>query len=211
MRLIDELGAEHLLVDQVAGSLIRFAEEARGGGTTMDDVADFIRFFRIFVTGYHHQREEQTLFPALVERAEVPADRGPLAVIEAEHQVAAELVDQLGAAADGEKAAEIARCLAHHLWEHVDKEESVLLPESGDRLRRNGVTRLVGRAPTAEEESARRLGEWLTERYAPLDDPEAVRGDGCVACSAFGNTCGGIESEWWNTWERQHYRSLDEG
>jgi hemerythrin-like domain-containing protein len=211
MRLIDELKAEHLLIDQVAGSLIRFAEIARGGGTAVDDVADFISFFTVFVTGYHHEREEQTLFPALIERAEVPADRGPLAVIEAEHRVAAELVDQLAGATEGEKAAEVARRLAHHLWEHVDKEESVLLPESADRLRRNGVTRLVGRPPTTEEEGARRLGARLTERFPPLDDPEIVRGAGCIACSAFGDTCGGIETEWWNTWERQHYRSLDEG
>ncbi len=43
-----------------------------------EDVADFVRFFRVFVAGYHHEREEKMLFPALVETAEVPADRGPL-------------------------------------------------------------------------------------------------------------------------------------
>jgi hemerythrin-like domain-containing protein len=211
MQLIDELRAEHLLVDQVAGSLIRFAGFTRGGGTSMEDVADFIRFLRVFVAGYHHQREEQTLFPVLVDRAEVPADRGPLPVIAAEHRVAAELVDRLEGATDREKAAEVARRLAHHLWEHVDKENSVLLPESVDRLRRNGVTRLVGRVPTTAEEGARRIGEQLIDRFPPLDDPEIVRGAGCIACSAFGDICGGIETEWWNTWERQHYRSLDEG
>ena len=65
--------------------------------------------------------------------------------------------------------------------------------------------------PTAEEEAARDLGERLTERFPPLDDPEIVRGDGCIACSAFGETCGGIETEWWNTWEHEYHRSLDEG
>jgi hemerythrin-like domain-containing protein len=212
MRLIDELRAEHLLVDRVAGSLIRFAGQAAVGDTSAEDVADFVHFFRVFVSGYHHEREEKVLVAALVERAEVPGDRGPIPVIEADHRVAAELVDELDiASASGGNAADVARRLAHHLWEHVDKEESVLLPESLDRLRRNGVTRLDGREPSAEEESARELGERLTERFPPLEDPEFVRGDGCIACSAFGNTCGGIETEWWNTWERQHYRSLDEG
>jgi hemerythrin-like domain-containing protein len=212
MRLFDQLKAEHLLVDRVAGSLIHFAGLAARAETSAQDVTDFVDFFRIFVAGYHHEREEKILFPALVERAEVAADRGPLPSIEADHRAAAALVDELeGSGGDQGKAADVARRLAHHLWEHVDKEESVLLPESAERLRRNGVTRLEGREPTAEEDAARGLGEQLTERFPPLDDPEIVRGDGCIACSAFGETCGGIESEWWSTWEREYHRSLDEG
>jgi hemerythrin-like domain-containing protein len=212
MRLFEEFEAEHLLVDRVAGSLIRFAELAARGEFSEEDVADFLSFFRVFVAGYHHEREEQTLFPILVERAEVPADRGPLPSIEADHRAAAVLVDEFEKAGGSqERLARAARRLAHHVWEHVDKEESVLLPESLDRLRRNGVTRLEGRKPTAEEEAARALGGRLSVRFPPLDDPEVVRGDGCIACSAFGETCGGIETEWWNDWEREYHRSLDEG
>ena len=212
MQLLDEFKAEHLLVDRVAGSLIRFAELTARGESSAEDVADFVHFFRVFVAGYHHEREEETLFPALVEGAEVPADRGPLPSIKADHHRAAALVDEFEEAGGSqEKAADVARRLAHHLWEHVDKEDSVLLPESSERLRRNGATRLEGRPPTAEEEAARGLGEQLTGRFPPLDDPEVVRGDGCVACSAFGETCGGIETEWWNTWEHEYHRSLDEG
>lgn len=212
MRLFDEFRDEHLLVDRVAGSLIQLARLAARGETSAEDVSDFVHFFTVFVAGFHHQREEETLFPALVERAEVPADRGPLPSIEADHRTAASLVDELeGAGGDREKAADVARRLAHHLWEHVDKENSVLLPEAAERLRRNGVTRLEGREPTAAEDAARGLGAQLTERFPPLDDPEIVRGDGCIACSAFGETCGGIETEWWSTWEREYHRSLDEG
>jgi hemerythrin-like domain-containing protein len=211
MRLFEELRAEHLLVDRVAGSLIRFAEQIPRASTWAEEVADFVHFFRGFVTGYHHEREEGALFPALVEKAEVPADRGPLPAIAADHRAAGELVDELEEAESGENVAAVARRLAHHLWEHVDKEESVLLPESVDRLRRNGVTRLDGREQTAEEENARRIGEQLTERFPPLDDPAIVRGDGCIACSAFGDTCGGVETEWWTTWEREYHRTLDEG
>ena len=212
MRLIDELRAEHLLIDRVAGSLIHFAERISPGKPPAQDIADMVLFFRVYVAGYHHQQEEKILFSTLVKRAEVPADRGPLRVIEEEHRTAARLVDELERSATvGHHAADVARRLAHHLWEHIDKEDSVLLPESADRLRRNGVTRLDGRRPTREEEGARQVGELLVDRFPPREDPEIVRGDGCVACSAFGATCGGIETEWWNTWERQHYRSLDEG
>ena len=212
MRLFEEFRVEHLLVDRVAGSLIQFAERAAGGEVSEKDIADFASFFRIFVAGYHNEREEQVLFPALVERAEVPADRGPLPAIAADHREALILVEKFAEAGHNpEKVAGAARRLAHHVWEHVDKEDSVLFPESSERLRRNGVTRLEGREPTAEEEAARGLGERLTERFPPLDDPEIVRGDGCIACSAFGETCGGIETEWWNTWEHEYHRSLDEG
>jgi hemerythrin-like domain-containing protein len=212
MRLLDELTEEHRLVDRACGSLIRFAERALRSATTSQDVADFVRFLRVYVGGYHHEREEQVLFPTLVERAEVPADRGPLPVMLADHRASAAIVDELEAeAADPVAAAGVARRLAHHLWEHADKEDSVLFPESEQRLIRGGVVELEGRPPTIEEEAARELGENLTQRFPPLDDPNAIRGDGCVACSAFTVTCGGIEKEWWNDWEAEYHRTLDEG
>lgn len=212
MRLLDEFAEEHQLVDRASGSLVRFAEQALRSSTTPQDVVDFVRFLRVYVGGYHHEREEQVLFPALVDRAEVPADRGPLPVMLADHRESSNLVDQLeAAAADPVAAAGVARRLAHHLWEHADKEDSVLLPESRQRLIRGGVVDLEGRPPTPEEEAARELGEQLTVRFPPLDDHEAIRGDGCVACSAFAVTCGGIEKEWWNDWEAEYHRTLDEG
>jgi len=212
MQLLDEFAEEHRLVDRAAGSLIRFAERANRSETTDKDVLDFVHFLRVYIGGYHHEREEQVLFPALVERAEVPADRGPLPVMLADHREAAAMVDELEAVTgDPAAAAVLARRLAHHLWEHADKEDSVLFPESLQRLIRGGVANLEGRPPTPEEEAARRLGEELTERFPPLDDHEAIRGDGCVACSAFAVTCGGIEKEWWNDWETEYHRSLDEG
>lgn len=212
LRLIEELVEEHRLVDSVAGALFRCAEASAAGVADPQDVADFVSFFRIFLTGYHHQREEESLFPALVEQAEVPADRGPLAAIAADHEMAATLVGDIEAAEGSpEEVSKVARRLARHLWEHVDKENSVLLPESEHRLLRHGVTRLEGRLPSAEEEAARALGEALCERFPPTEDPEMVRGDGCVACSAFTATCHGIEMEWWNRWDHEHQRSLDEG
>ena len=212
MRLLEEMAEEHRLVDRVSGSLIRFAEMALKIETTDRDVADFVQFLSVYVGGYHHEREEQVLFPALVERAEVPGERGPIPVMLADHRASAAMVGEFEAAtADPEAAADVARRLAHHLWEHTDKEDSVLFPEAEQRLIRGGVADLEGRPPTVEEETARLLGEQLTERFPPLDDPDAIRGDGCVACSAFTVTCGGIEKEWWNDWEHEYHRSLDEG
>jgi hemerythrin-like domain-containing protein len=212
MRFLDELAEEHRLVDRVSGSLIRFAEHALDSRTSAQDVADFVHFFRVYVGGFHHDREEKVLFPALVEHAEVPADRGPISVIAAEHRESTAMVDDLEAvASEPSEAAGVARRLAHHLWEHIDKEDSVLLPESEQRLIRGGLAELEGRPPTPDEEAALEIGERLIERFPPLDDPEVIRGDGCIACSAFAVSCGGIEKEWWNDWEHEYHRSLDEG
>jgi len=212
MQLLDDFAEEHQLVDRASGSLVRFAERANRSETMPQDVLDFVHFLRVYIGGYHHEREEQVLFPALVDRAEVPADRGPIPVMLADHRASAAMVDELEAAAeDPVIAAEVARRLAHHLWEHADKEDSVLFPEARQRLIRGGLANLEGRPPTPEEEAARELGVQLTERFPPLDDHEAIRGDGCVACSAFAVTCGGIEKEWWNDWEHEYHRTLDEG
>jgi hemerythrin-like domain-containing protein len=212
MQLLAELRQEHRLVDRLAGSLVRFAGEAVRGTTAAADVADFVHVLRVFVVGYHHEREEMTLFATLVERAEVPGDRGPIAVLVEEHRAGADLVDELERAApEAVRAADVATRLAHHLWEHVDKEESVLFPEAEQRLVRSAVNRLEGRRETAGEAAARELGVRLAKRFPPLDDPDIVRGDGCIACSAFAVTCGGIEKEWWSTWDREYHRTLDEG
>ena len=211
MPLFSELEEEHRLLDQVAGSLVRLAERLEQGEASAADVNGFVKVFRVFVDGYHHDREEN-LLRTLVERAEIPGDRGPVPIIADEHRQTAEMVTLLEASAeDRDRSPELARRIARHLWEHVDKEESVILPEARQRLIRAGVPKSEGRAATADEQAARALAEELVARFPPLDDPEVIRGDGCIACSKFGETCGGIEMEWWNDWEMQHYRSLDEG
>lgn len=212
LKLIEEIRLEHHLIDRVAGALFNFATQAQTAGVVSEEATVFVRFLRVFVGGFHHQREEETLFQTLVNRAEIPGDRGPLPVIVNEHREAAALTDELESSlGDREALAHVSPRLARHLWEHLDKENSVLLPESEQRLLRNGVTRLEGRAPTQEEEIAHVLGERLCERFPPVEDVEMVRGDGCVACSAFSVSCHGIEMEWWNHWDSAHYRSIDDG
>ncbi len=207
MELLDQLRAEHDLIDAVVGSLVAAADT--GGGTVpAADLPSFLAFLRHYAADFHHDGEEDRLFPALVEHAEVRADRGPLAILVEDHRTLAGLVATLAAEA-GSRAS--VRLLARAYWEHVDKENSVLLPEAHDRLRRNGVTTFAGRQPSPEQERARQLGVELVRHYPPADDPGVVRGDGCIQCWAFGSRCAGIEKEWWNTWEWQYHRSLDDG
>jgi hypothetical protein len=205
LELLDELGREHELLDRLAGALWTWADHDR---PLVADGAAFARVLELWLVGFHHHREEETLFRALVDDAELPADRGPLAVLRGEHRGMAELVQILGA--DDAAVVVAARTLARDLWEHLDKENSVLFPEARRRLRRAAVTTLVGRPPTADEIRSEHDAEDLIRRYPPTEDPDMVRGDGCIPCRAFTVECAGIEGEWWNSWETEYRRTLQE-
>jgi hemerythrin-like domain-containing protein len=209
MILIDELVAEHDLIDRTASAFRRYVDECLAGRAPAADGAAFVRFFRLYAGDFHHAREEDVLFPALVERASLPGDRGPLAVLAADHRRMGAILDRIDALvtrlpvtgddADALRAAvdEYTAALGHH----IDAENSVLLPESEARLRKSGVRELPSRAPTTDEADAGRDGEALVARYGAPPDRNVIRGDGCVLCPAMGAGCEGLEVEWWNEWE----------
>ena len=213
MRLIDELVAEHDLIDRVLESMRAFVDARIRGSADHSDGAGYIRFFRSFAGEFHHAREEDILFAALVQKAELPADRGPIAVMIADHARMASLLDQMeplfGATeldpASLHRLQNLAVTYSHALWHHIDAENSVLLPESRERLRRHHVLELPSRPLSEEEQEARSCGEDLLVKYPPIHDAEALRGDGCALCPAFGATCRGLEREWWNEWEWEEH------
>jgi hypothetical protein len=95
------------------------------------------------------------------------------------------------------------------LLAHIDAENSVLLPESENRLNRAGVKELNGRGPDAEERAALAEGERLAARYPPSEDADALRGEGCVICPSYGVSCQGLEREWWSEQEWEDFRERD--
>ena len=206
--IIGQLIAEHEIIEQVIGSLFRWAIE----GQEEDPGArgQYVTFFRVWAKGHHHHQEESILFPALVEHVEIPPDRGPLKILTGEHEREVELVTQLENAEGGESTLKIARELAHLLWMHIDKENSVVLPEAGERLIRSGIGSLEGLAEGPDERAVREAVAPLVARWTPLEDDDLFRGDGCMACSAYGDACGGIEKEWWNAWEWEQHLSYEE-
>jgi hemerythrin-like domain-containing protein len=213
VRLLDELKAEHDLIEKMLGSLQTFVDlRVRGEGDPADAPA-FLAFFRLYAAGYHHAREEDVLFPALVKEAELPEAKGPVPALIAQHQAMAAMLGEvaplLGAqlAGEGERArlVECATRYTRALWAHIDAENSVMLPESEKRLRRVGVLELDGRGPTVEEAAARDAGERLVLRYPPANDHAAVRGEGCVVCPSYGVDCDGVEREWWNESEWEEF------
>jgi hemerythrin-like domain-containing protein len=191
--LLDDLRAEHVLIERLVGSLRTYA--AQGSGDAEDSAA-YLRFFRLYAGRFHHAREEDVLFPALVA-TEVPPDRGPLKVLLDAHHSMARMLDAMDSGITLELAERYGRALLHH----IDAENSVLFPESEIRLRSRGGSELPSREPDAEEEEARAEGERLAEKYPPSEFAGIFRGDGCVACAAYGETCDGIEREWWSELE----------
>ena len=199
MKLLDDLRAEHALIERVVLSFRAFGASAAPGAA---DTAAFLRFFRLWAGRWHHAREEDVLFPALVA-TEVPGDRGPLQILLDAHQSMARLLEAIERT--GPTAAltdKYCRALLHH----IDAENSVLFPESETRLRRAGGAELPSRDPDAEELAARAEGERLAERYPPGDSSDIFRGDGCVMCPAYGDGCDGIEREWWSELEWEDSR-----
>ncbi len=201
MELLERFEEEHEFIDSVAGSLYRWAEE----GGDPEDAGRFARFLAVFAAGFHHAREDALLIPVVVRELEVPLETGPLKVIQDEHRLLESLSGELGRTGDRD----VARRIARILWEHIDKENTVLFPEVEERLRRLGVREIDDREPSAEESAARELGEALLERYQPLEDPEHMRGAGCIICSAYSHECRGIEAEWWNRWEWEDHLGRD--
>ncbi len=110
---------------------------------------------------------------------------------------------------EGPKLRLLATRHRHDLLAHIDAENSVLLPESETRLRRAGVADLVGREPDGEERAARDAADRLMTLYAPGEDTEAIRGEGCVICPSYGVTCEGLEREWWSEQEWDDFRERD--
>ncbi len=207
LELTRRIRADHDVVEAVVGALLRWARE--GQEEAPFDRAEFVEFFRSWVGDRHH-RLEDLLFQKLVERVDVPADRGPLMVLTKEHDAFREIVDRLAAADPGAATADAAKTLNHQLLVHIDKENSVLLPEASQRLLRHGVVELAADAEDDDERRVRRVAEDLVKVWTPLDDDDLFRSDGCMACAAFCDTCDGIEREWWNAWELAHHRSMQE-
>jgi len=95
MDLISQLRTEHDLIEQVAGSLSTYVRaRARGEGDPADGPR-FLSFFRLYAGHYHHAREEDTLFVALQREAELPGDRGPIAVLLEDHRRMGRLLDDM--------------------------------------------------------------------------------------------------------------------
>jgi len=197
VQLIDDLRAEHRHIEDMLGALRTYARVRDGDPA---DGARFLAFFRLYADRFHHAREEDVLFTALADELSVPRERGPIAVLSGDHGRMRAILGELAADLHNEP---LAIAYSRALWVHIDNENSVLFPESEARLLRAGVRELPARAMREDESRALDEALPLLAKYPRTIDTHVVRGDGCVVCPAFGESCDGLEREWWseNEWE----------
>ena len=202
MQLLDELRREHELIDRLLGSLRTFAVKLADGKAAAAEGFVFVACLEAYAGGWHHEREEDVLFAALAKT--LPHDRGPIAVMLADHEGLASSLAAMSAALSANDWNGFARLTTEYtrlLWAHMDAENSVLFPECEIQLRRAGVRELEARPASAVITLVAQRAEDLIAQYPPAYAADVIRGDGCVMCPSYGDTCRGIEREWWNEWE----------
>jgi hemerythrin-like domain-containing protein len=185
MDAIEILMSEHRLIERVLGALVAFADEASRKTTDdKEELGRFVAFIRGFADAWHHGKEEDILFAAMVE-AGFSRDAGPIAVMLCEHdqgrthvRALADLSAQAGpwTAEDRQRLAEHANGFAVLLRQHIHKEDAILYPMAEQRLPREVMARVCldceayerRKAGSGEGERLRRLAEELTSRHASL-------------------------------------------
>lgn len=108
----------------------------RGNFTEWKFFADALDFIRTFADRYHHAKEEDVLFHALVENG-MPAQRSPIEAMHIEHEQGRAHVGamdaalrqiQAGAMEQVPTLAQHARAYAELLRQHIEKEDTILYP-----------------------------------------------------------------------------------
>lgn len=216
MKLIDTFQVEHRLIDRALGSLRRYVDGLVDGSSNPQDGRLFGAFFIDFAGHFHHDREERVLFEALVTEADLPRDRGPVQALTRQHALMEAWMAELAPLLlecpplsddDRLRVGALATRYSHALWRHIDAENSVLYPESTERLAQSGIHELPDRPMSEAEAAARAAVESLLDRYPPIEDAVLARGDGCFMCPAYGESCDGLEAEWWSELEWDEFRS----
>ncbi len=102
------------------------------------DIKDLINFLRVFADKCHHGKEEVFLFPAL-EEAGIPNKNGPIEKMLEQHRQGRELIKKMEEAVNGrsinrESYIEASSSYVKLLRDHIEKENTYLLPLSDARL-----------------------------------------------------------------------------
>lgn len=174
MKPTDILKEEHKLVLVMLKIMEAVVVRLDQGKTVnTDDLAAIIDFIRTFTDKCHHAKEEKYLFPAL-EKAGMPQNDGPVAVMLREHQIgrayAGGMDGALGRMKNGDAShaktfAENARGYIQLLINHIDKEEHVLFVMADQLLSPEAQADLAEGFERVEREET---GAGVHEKYHAL-------------------------------------------
>ncbi len=173
--------AEHEVILTVLDCLEILADEAASAGAPdMLTARDILGFLTTFADRCHHGKEEQCLFPVLIERG-MPRHVGPVAVMLAEHDLGRDAItgmrDALADCDRGDRKAterfvQRARDYVELLRDHIAKENGVLFPMADGMLGEADQADLPAKFGKVE---AGDMGEGTHERYLALAEDLARR------------------------------------
>ncbi|OPY08681.1 MAG: iron-sulfur cluster repair di-iron protein [Syntrophaceae bacterium PtaB.Bin095] len=120
------------------------------------DIASLIEFLKLFADKCHHGKEEGFLFPALIE-AGIPAEKGPIDVMLAEHTMGRNYIRQIQESATDkafrtEEFGKSARGYISLMRAHIQKENNVLFPMGDAKLSDSKQRELIESFEKYEEE-----------------------------------------------------------
>ena len=135
-KLLETLESEHRRIESVLHALEAFAPRLTGAAGNLHELIRFMTFLRGYVDGYHHEREETVLLPALISTGFNP-DVGPIAHVRDQHRQEARLLLGLEMAASApppwepptiRAVTDAALAFVAFSRMHMEKEQSLLFP-----------------------------------------------------------------------------------
>jgi hemerythrin-like domain-containing protein len=133
---VELLVQEHRLIESVLDALWAFAEQLdQDDPPPPAELGGFVDWLRRYADAFHHGKEEDVLFTAMVASG-MPGDDGPIAVMLEQHDEGRRLVSRMAEAAASPKwtaetrrrAARAATDFVALLRQHIQIEDTVLYP-----------------------------------------------------------------------------------
>jgi hemerythrin-like domain-containing protein len=185
VQAIEMLMKEHRLIERTLDAMQGWLKtlSSESGSDDKAELARFVSFIREFADAYHHGKEEDILFVAMVEHG-FPRQEGPIAVMLHEHDLGRSLVSALDALAqqsttwsqeDRGTLEQTVQEFSALLRRHIQKEDQVLYPMAAARLPEPVKEEMFRRfqvfeeqqTNSGEQERLRVLGNDLIEAHTP--------------------------------------------
>jgi hemerythrin-like domain-containing protein len=176
MSPIDDLVHEHKAIKIMLSIMSKIAENIiNDKRVDTNDIERIVDFLKTFADKCHHGKEENALFPALVE-AGIPKEGGPIGVMLHEHTVGREYIKEINSNTEKFKSGNsdalqlIANSLLSYinlLHNHIQKEENILFPMAEKVLHAQKQNEIYEHFERIEEEV---VGHGVHEQFQKLLD-----------------------------------------
>jgi hemerythrin-like domain-containing protein len=174
MKPIEDLVQEHMAIKVMLSIMSKIAENIRNEKSVdTNDIESIVDFLKTFADKCHHGKEENALFPALVESG-IPKEGGPIGVMLHEHIIGREYIKEISTKTEQFKSGNsqtlqlIADSLLSYinlLQTHIQKEENILFPMAEKVLTTQKQNEIFEHFERIEEEV---VGHGIHEQYHEL-------------------------------------------